>query len=133
MFDENLAALEAVDFESLDQDSRIDWLLFRNHLQFEGRQLEYASRKTAEISELLPFAGTIIELEENRRLLKPQDPRESAALVAGIAGQIKAVRATLAQQIKEKTVPSAVDGRRAAMAVDDLRRRIYPSQAPLVN
>jgi len=124
LFEENLAALEQVDFDALDQSSRIDWLLFRNHLQFGIRELGYASVKTAEIDDLIPFAGAVIGLEENRRLLKPQEPRDSAALVAEIPHQIKVVREKIEQQIKAESAPNAVVGRRAAMAVDQLRRAL---------
>ncbi len=124
LFDETLAGLEQMDFGALDQDGRIDWLLLRNHLQFQIRELDDASVKTAEITSLIPFGRAIIELEENRRLLVPQEPRHSAALVAQIPDQIKAVREKVERQVGEKTAPSAVVGRRAAMAVDELRRAL---------
>lgn len=121
LFADNLAALEQLDFESLNQPGRIDWLLFRNQLQLEQRDLDYAARKAAEIADLVPFAPTIIELEEKRRLLQPQESRASAELLAGISPTIKTVREQLEQQVKDMAAPGAVLGRRAAMAVDDLR------------
>lgn len=121
LFADNLAALERFDFQSLDQPGRIDWLLFRNQLQFEKGELAYGARKNAEIADLIPFARTIIELEEERRRLQPQEPRDSAELLAGIPPTIKAAREKLEQQLKDKSAPGAVLGRRAAMAVDELR------------
>jgi len=121
LFDDNLAALEQLDFEALDQSGRIDWLLFRNQLQFEKGELDYAARKSAEIADLIPFAPVIIELEEKRRRLQPQEPRTSAELLAGLSATIKTTREKLEQQVKDKSAPGAVLGRRAAMAVDDLR------------
>lgn len=121
LFNDNLAALEQLDFSALDQAGRIDWLLFRNQLEFEQRELDYAARKAAEIADLIPFAPVIIELEESRRRLQSQEPRASAELLAGIPTTIKTVRERLDQQLKDKSAPGAVLGRRAAMAVDDLR------------
>ena len=121
LFDDNLAALEQLDFKALDQAGRIDWLLFRNQLQFEQRELDYGARKTAEVADLIPFASTIIELEENRRRLQSQEPRASAERVAALSAQVKTVRERIEQQLKDKSAPAAVPGRRAAMAVDDLR------------
>jgi uncharacterized protein (DUF885 family) len=121
LFNDNLAALEQLDFQSLDQSGRIDWLLFRNHLQFEQRELDYGTHKAAEIADLIPFAPTIIELEENRRRLQPQEPRASAELLATIPATIKATREKLEKQLHDLSVPGAVLGRRAAMAADDLR------------
>ena len=121
LYDDNLAELDRMNFDALDQAGRIDWLLFRNHLQFEKRELKYLAEKTAEISELIPFAGIIVKLEENRRLLQPQEPRASAELVAAIPGVITDVEADVERQLKDQTVPGPVLGRRAAMAVDELR------------
>ena len=121
LFDDNLTALEQMDFQSLDQPGRIDWLLFRNQLQFEQRELTYSAKKATEIADLIPFAPTIIELEESRRRLQPQEPRASAELVAVLPTLIKTVREKIEQQLKDKSAPGAVLGRRAAMAVDELR------------
>lgn len=121
LFAADLAALGQLDFKSLDQPGRIDWLLFRNQLQFEQRELTYSAKKATEIADLIPFAPTIIELEESRRRLQPQEPRASAELVAALPTRIKAVRETIEQQLKDKSAPGAVLGRRAAMAVDELR------------
>ena len=121
LFDDNLTALEQMDFQSLDQPGRIDWLLFRNQLQFEQRELTYSAKKATEIADLIPFAPTIIELEESRRRLQPQEPRASAELVAVLPTLIKTVREKIEQQLTDKSAPGAVLGRRAAMAVDELR------------
>jgi len=137
LFADNLAALGQLDFQALDQPGRIDWLLFRNQLQFEQRELDYGARKSAEIADLIPFAPVIIELEESRRRLQTQEPRASAELLAGIPTTIKTVREQLEQQLKDKSAPGAVLGRRAATAVDDLRgalrdwNRFYADYHPL--
>ncbi len=107
LFDDNLAALEQLDFKSLDQPGRIDWLMFRNQLQFEKGELDYGARKAAEIADLIPFAPVIIELEEDRRRLQPQEPRASAELLAGLPTAIKTVREKLEQQLKDKSAPGA--------------------------
>jgi uncharacterized protein (DUF885 family) len=124
LFNENLEALKRLDFDALDPAGRIDWLLFQNYLEFEQREFESRARKNAEMAGLLPFAPVIIGLEENRRLLQPQDPRRSAEELARIVQQIQAARTEVEQQIQEETAPGAVIGRRAAMAVDDLRRSL---------
>ncbi len=124
LYDEQLTALNKMDFEALDQDGRIDWLLFRNHLQFEQRELAYARKKADQISSLLPFASSIIELEENRRRLQSQEPRESANLVASIPDMIEKAELNIKQQLEKGIAADAVIGRRAAMAVDELRRSL---------
>ncbi len=121
LFADHLAALEQLDFQSLDEAGRIDWLLLRNQLQFEQRELDYTAHKAIEIADLIPFAPVIIDLEENRRRLQPQEPRASAHSLSAIPITIKTVTEKLEQQVKDKAAPGAVLGRRAAMAVDDLR------------
>src|SRR5687767_8954518 len=39
-YEERLRGAETVDFDSLDQDGRVDYLLFRNQLRFELSELE---------------------------------------------------------------------------------------------
>ncbi|WP_226895701.1 DUF885 family protein [Luteolibacter marinus] len=119
--DQTLEELAAIDFGSLGSSGRIDWILLRNHLLFEQDQLAADAAKSAEITGLLPFAETIIRLEEDRRLLRHQEPRESARLVAAIPGQIDAIREDLEKQLKAGKAPGAVIGQRAARTVDQLR------------
>jgi hypothetical protein len=53
-----------LDFERLDQESQIDYLLFDNHLRYQQRQLELRQKQEAEMMVLLPFAPTIMRLDE---------------------------------------------------------------------
>jgi len=65
--DEWLAKLDAVSFETLDQDGRIDWVLLRSRLLTERARLV---RETAQVSEeapLLPHAGRVQALAEGAR------------------------------------------------------------------
>ena len=123
---ETTKALQAVNFEGLDDSGKIDWLLFRNHLQFERDQLGHAQIKADAIADLLPFAPTIIQLEEDRRgLTAAQRPRESAGLIAGVEEQVKVIQSQLAATIDSTpTVQQQITGRRAATAVDELRRAL---------
>jgi len=82
------ALLAKVDFEKLDQDGRIDYLLFRNHLDHELRQLELQAKQGAEVESLAPFARGILELDENRRRLEPVNSPKAAALLTEIVKQI---------------------------------------------
>lgn len=137
LFDDTLADLRSLDFESLDQAGKVDWLLFRNHLEFERDQLAETAAKAGEIAPLIPFADVIIELEQGRRQLQPQEPRASAGRVAGLPDAIKEAREQVESLIANGDSPGDVAGRRAAMAVDDLRgalrdwNRFYAGYDPL--
>src|SRR5256885_9367814 len=62
-----LDRLPALDFESMSQAGRVDYLLFRNHVQHEVRQLELKTKAEAATAPFLPFAQRIVGLEESRR------------------------------------------------------------------
>ena len=66
-YNEWLTSLQSLNFDSMSQDGKIDYILFKNHLEYELRQLDIQSRQLTEIEPLLPFAPKIIELEETRR------------------------------------------------------------------
>lgn len=87
--------LSKLDFDAMGQDGRIDYLLFRNHLDHELRQLEIQTKQLAEIEPLIPFAKTVFELEETRRRMEPVDSPKVAALLTDMVKQIGEVRRAL--------------------------------------
>ena len=76
-----LNSLQSLDFDSMSQDGKIDYILFRNHLEYELRQLDIQSRQINEIEPLLPFAAKISELEETRRRMEPINSAKGAAIL----------------------------------------------------
>lgn len=96
------AQLEAMDFEALGLEDRIDWLLFHNHLQQRLRELDFERARVAEAAPLLPEVDALIRLAEARRALAQADGRQSAALLesaraalAGLDSRIEAGDAEL--------------------------------------
>jgi uncharacterized protein (DUF885 family) len=61
-----IGELRRLDFERLDHESQIDYLLFENHLRDELRLLDLRVKRQEEMAPLLPFAKTIVELDEAR-------------------------------------------------------------------
>jgi uncharacterized protein (DUF885 family) len=117
-----LASLDRVNFEAMSQDGRIDYLLFRNQLEYELRQLDTRAKNFAETAAFLPFAQTIIDLEESRRRMESMDSARAAATLSRLEKQIdqarKAVEADGARNVK-KTVAN-----RAAATADNLRNSL---------
>src|SRR6185503_1730344 len=87
-YEEWLASLKSLDFDSMSQDGKIDYLLFKNHLEYELRQLDIQSRQISEIEPLVPFAGKIIDLEETRRRMEPIDSAKIAATLNDLRKQV---------------------------------------------
>ena len=120
-FEDELHAVDGVDFAALGPDERIDDLLFRNQLRFELRELEYEQKKVAEVSELIPFSPAIVQLEEARRRMEPVQAERSAKVLTDISGQISQTRTNLEQQLKAGKAPGKVAASRAARLVETLR------------
>ncbi len=125
-----LARLKKVDFDTLSQDGRIDYLLLQNHLNHELRQLDLEAREDREEESLLPFAPVILNLEEALRKMEPVDSAAVAKTLDGLAKQIDASRQKLESQIKTSGSGDGKNGvtgikksvaNRAAITVDGLR------------
>jgi hypothetical protein len=115
-------ALGRVTFDSLPQEGRIDYLLFRNKLDHEVRQLDLNRKRSQEIAELTPFAPAIIELKEARQRVDPLDPSAAAATLEQISRQME----DLSKRINDPAKGGAIEVRktvafRAARTVDRLR------------
>jgi uncharacterized protein (DUF885 family) len=83
-----LASLQKLDFDSMSEDGKIDYLLFKNHLEYELRQLDIQARQLTEIQPLIPFAKTIVDLEETRRKMEPIDSAKTAATLTDLRKQV---------------------------------------------
>jgi uncharacterized protein (DUF885 family) len=87
-YEEWLASLKSLDFDSFSQDGKIDYLLFKNHLEYELRQLQLQAQQFAEVQPLLPFAATMIDLEEARRRMEPINSGQVAATLTELKKQV---------------------------------------------
>jgi uncharacterized protein (DUF885 family) len=83
-----LVSLQSLDFDAMSQDGKIDYILFKNHLEYELRQLDIQSSQISEIEPLLPFGAKIIELEEARRRMEPIDSAKVAAALTELRKQV---------------------------------------------
>lgn len=111
-----LESLTKLDFDSMSQDGKVDYILFRNHLEYELRQLDIQSKQLAEIQPLLPFAQTIIDLEESRRRMEPINAPKIAATLNELRKQIDQRRRSVESLQVKKTVAN-----RAVAAINNLR------------
>jgi hypothetical protein len=71
-----LALIGKMNFDTMGQDGKIDYVLFKYHLNHELQQLDVQARALAEIAPLLPFAQTITDLAEARRRMEKIEPRK---------------------------------------------------------
>jgi len=117
--------LAALPFDTLTHDAQVDYVMFRNHLERETKRLDLDAKSDAEIAAFVPFAGTIIELEETRRKLVPIDPRQAASILARLSRHVEESRRALEKQARGADGAAGHDRRvianRAAAAVSSLR------------
>jgi uncharacterized protein (DUF885 family) len=94
-FEEWRDSLAKLNFETLSLDDRIDYLLFKNHLDHELRLLEEQSKQLAESESLIPFAKTVFELDETRRRMESVDAPKAAAQLTAMTKQVESLRRSL--------------------------------------
>ena len=115
-------AIAQVDCHTLPQEGRIDYILFRNKLDHELRQLDLNQKRAAEIAVLLPFAPAIIELKDARQRVDPLDPSLAASTLEKIARQIDDLSKRIADPANTGGIEIARTAAfRAARTVDRLR------------
>jgi hypothetical protein len=88
-------SLSRLDFNTMSPGGRIDYVLFRNHLNHQLLQLDIQIKQLLESDALIPFARTIFELEENRRRMEPVNPAKVADQLTAMNRQIEGLRRTL--------------------------------------
>lgn len=88
LYSDRLAELGRMEFTRLEHHEQVDLLLFQNHLRRELKAIERGAKQLEEMAELIPFAGTISDLEDQRRRLESIDPERTAALLDTLARKI---------------------------------------------
>jgi len=107
-----LATLAKLDFDSMSQDGRIDYLLFKNHLGHQLRQLDLQVKALAEVAALVPFAQTITDLEDARRRMEAIDSARIAALFTRMARQIDATSKAVEGGLKPDAKADAIKAKK---------------------
>lgn len=120
------AHLEGLDFDALTEEGRIDYLLLRNRLLWQLRELGHERRRIAEAAPLLPYVPALIALEDDRRAMKPLQPSEAARIVTQAAVESKNFRTNLEAKLDAKApgfeAPGKVVARRALRELEGVRQ-----------
>lgn len=91
------SALDTMAFDSFGVEDRIDFVMLRNQIDFELREMDAQRKRFAEAAPLVPFVPPLVELAEARRMMQPQDGASAAALLnKSLAAVRKAQDALLA-------------------------------------
>lgn len=96
LFADSQALLNQIEFDKLNHDEQIDFLLFAKYLRHEQGEIERRAKQFDEMYVLIPFAKTISNLEASRRKLETIDAAKTATLLNDLNKQIIERRKRLA-------------------------------------
>ncbi len=126
--------LNAMAYESLGTEGRVDWLLLTRQITYEQKLLDREETREHEMLPLVPFAADIAKLQESRRLMQPVDPEGSAATLNRIQAQVTKIQDGLQAGLKgdaskdSKGVPPITTTRivayRSVAAIGELRESL---------
>ncbi|MGA2018732.1 MAG: DUF885 family protein, partial [Opitutaceae bacterium] len=126
--------LDAVAYDGLGTEGRVDWLLLKRRIGHDQRLLDRQESRRKEMAPLIPFAGEVAALQESRRLMEPVDPQAAAAALDRIAKEVGGVQEALQAGLKgdlpkaEKDVApltaTPVTAYRAVAAIGELRESL---------
>ena len=118
--------LDKLDVEPLDARNRAEYLLLRSEVQGDLEDIALARKRLAEIAALVPFRGTIHDLEHARRKWKTPDWRAAATKIAGLADAAKQAREKLPKPGSKQLSPAvALRAAGAIRSLQDLLKRWY--------
>jgi dipeptidyl aminopeptidase/acylaminoacyl peptidase len=89
-----LDTLRRLDFETMSQPGRVDFVLLRTELDHELNRLSTEAKEEGEVAPLIPFARTVNDLEGSRRKLEIVDAEKVAGILNDLPKAVKEVRAS---------------------------------------
>lgn len=103
--------LDAMAYDTLGTEGRIDWILLSHQVAYEEGLLERQEARNAEMAVLVPFAGDLARLQEARRLMEPVQPEQAAATLDRIAAQVAKLQEGLEAGLKADPPKESKGGR----------------------
>jgi len=123
--------LPLVDFDSLNQQGRIDYLLLRNELTSEMDRLALEQQRLAEMEELLSFRGAIQELEAARWRMEAVDPQAAATKISQVGEQVKKLQERVEKGKKAKDEKKPAQTNDTSSASPSKSAKAKPEDTPL--
>jgi hypothetical protein len=121
---DELASLNAVDFDRLSHEDQVDYVLFRNLLASQQHQQAIQQKQIEEMLPLLPFEKNVEALLDAKREMKTPNAEKTAATLTEIARQI--------EEVRKEYDPSPRGPRGAAKTVDAAPAAAKPKIDPVV-
>jgi uncharacterized protein (DUF885 family) len=119
LYADELELLGRLDFDSLGHDEQIDYILFKNYLEHEQKELARQQLQLDEMASLIPFARVISDLEDGRRKLDSIDSAKTAAVLDALGKQVVSTQQSFESSAAVK--PKRTVANRAARTINGLR------------
>src|SRR5882757_9462099 len=120
LYHEYLKKLDNLDFKSLPQECKVDYILFKRDLTEKLRSSAGESVQYNKISTWFPFADSIYAIEKLRRRGHPLDAQQLAKNWSDYAGQIR----TLGEKLKADKGLDMESIYAAGLVISDLQRAV---------
>ena len=122
LYSDELSLINGLNFDQLNRDEQIDYLLLKNYLDHELKEQARFEAQLAEMASLIPFSKSISDLEDARRTLKDIDSAKMAATLNELTKTVTATQASFNGPNAAK--PKRTVANRAVRTVDGLRRTL---------
>ncbi|HMD32875.1 MAG TPA: DUF885 family protein, partial [Candidatus Acidoferrales bacterium] len=130
-YSEWLDSLAERDFSKMSLEGKVDYILFRNELQYQLHTLEIQAKQFEEMEPLIPFAKIIFDFDDARQKMQPVDSPHAAELVAQIKKQVDETRAAVALGLKQDAEAKGAADKSAAPAPEkDKTEKDKPGDKP---
>ena len=116
-----LGRLDGLDFDALGRDGQVDFLLFKNLLKHDLEAINLRIKDRAEAEPFVTFGKPILDLDEARRELKPQQWGKVAGTLTDLAREIGEARKAIEAKPRSELRVKKVVANRAVANVEALR------------
>ncbi|WPR74558.1 DUF885 family protein [Algoriphagus sp. NG3] len=120
-----LSVLGEVNYNSLSEDGKIDYVLFRNYLEKQLAELAIEKASFDEIAGVLAFSGDLEEFYQGRRRAKKPEPELLAATWNDVAKQVDAQLKNLPSSPKYSSWQKADLAARAVESMNKVTGEAY--------
>ena len=98
-YSDQLDSLQKLDFDAMPEEDKADYWLLKNRITSEMHQLAIQKKHAQEMAPLLPFANTIIGLDDSRRRMEVPNPEKAAGELSAMVKLIAATQKQLQAEL----------------------------------
>ena len=109
-YTDQLESLQHVNFDAMSEEDQVDYLLLKNRITADQHQLSIQKKQVEEMAPLLPFAKTIIDLDDSRRRMEVPNSEKAAGELSALVKAIAATQKQLQTQLNAAKGPEKDKG-----------------------